>query len=243
MNLCVYGIVGQHEKDRLPTLMNTIRQFGNYQTVDAVFPKLRPVPWLGRLQEASLTRVNRKLYPGEIGCLLSHRKAWKSFLNSNYTNALILESDSETENIEGICNLIINYNEKYDVIFLGSFNGRTKIKRSSVSKFDAHREIGTPLLNTLYCAYGYCINKTAAGFLLNKTKKICYPVDYWQKWLTDNDNNLRLKVGAVVPEVISTSSAYSNIQDPKDVQVADKFPRRVKDFLADTKNSIVGYFC
>jgi glycosyl transferase, family 25 len=242
-DLCVYGIIAKHETERMPTLMAAMGGFDNRQTVDAVFPKFRSVPWLPKLQHTSRIRCQRQLNPGELGCLLSHRKAWKSFLKSDYTHALILESDSEIDDKHMVCQIIENYTERFDILFLGSYHGRTKLKRSTAELLGGNHRIGTPLANTLYCAYGYAINKKAARYLLQQTGKVSWPIDYWSKWLADDCGNYRIRTGAVVPEMISTWAAPSTIQDILVVQTAEKLPRRVKYLLGEIKNSIIGYFC
>jgi GR25 family glycosyltransferase involved in LPS biosynthesis len=227
----------------MPTLQAAMGGFANRQMVGAVFPEFRSVPWLRQLQQTSMVRCGRQMNHGEIGCLLSHRRAWKSFLNSDYTRALILESDSEISGKDMVCKIIEEFGEQYDILFLGSYHGRTKLKRSTAESFGLHHKIGSPLPNTLYCTYGYAINKNAARHLLQQTGKVSWPVDYWDKWLTDGCGNFEIRVAAVVPEVISTWAAPSTIQDIQVVKRAEKLPRRVRYFVGEIKNSIVGYFC
>ena len=227
----------------MPTLQSAMEGFANRHIIDAIFPRLLTVPWLGQLQQKSMTRCHRQLSPSELGCLLSHRKTWKSFLKSGYARALILESDSVVSDT-GIVNRIIeDFGKRFDIIFLGSYHGRTKLKRSTVESLDRNVRIGTPLANTLYCAYGYSINKDAASYLLQQTGQASWPVDYWAKWLTDDRNNYRIRVSAVVPEVITSWAAPSTIQDIHVVQSAERLPRRIKYFLGEIKNSVIGYFC
>jgi GR25 family glycosyltransferase involved in LPS biosynthesis len=226
----------------MPTLLAAMEGFANRQTVDAIFPKLHSVPWIQQLLQTGMMRCGRQLNPGEFGCLLSHRKAWKSFLKSDFSTALILESDSEIRDKELVRKIIEEYGERFDILFLGSYHGRTKLKRSTAESLGGSLRIGTPLANTLYCAYGYVINKESAIYLLRRTGKVSWPVDYWSKWLNDDSRNYRIRVAAVVPELISTWAAPSNIQDSHVVQSAEKLPRRVKYLLGEIKNSIIGYF-
>jgi glycosyl transferase family 25 len=242
-DLCVYSIIAGHETERMSRLVATVGRFSHQQMVDAIFPKHRSVPWLRQLQQTSMIRCNRELNPGELGCLLSHRKAWKSFYNSTNSYALILESDAEILDEEMVCRILNDYRERFDILFLGSYHGRTKLRRSTTESLDGNRRIGTPLANTLYCAYGYAINKVTAEYLLQQTIKVCWPVDFWKKWLMDENHRYRIRVGAVVPEVISTWAASSTIQDMQVVQTAEKLPRRVKYLLGEIKNSIIGFFC
>ena len=242
-DLCVYGIIANHETQRMPTLMAAMEGFANRHMIDAIFPGLHAVPWLGQLQQKSMARCHRQLNPSELGCLLSHRKAWKSFQQSDNSRALILESDSVVSDVGMVCKIIEDFGKRFDIVFLGSYHGRTKLKRSTVESLDCNLKIGTPLANTLYCAYGYSINKDAASYLLQQTGQASWPIDFWSKWLTDDGCSFRIRVAAVVPEVVTTWAATSTIQDIHVVQSAERLPRRIKYFFGEIKNSVIGYFC
>ena len=116
--LCVYGIIARHEIERLPVFMHGIGKFERYHIIDAIYPKLRKVPWENKLIESGMSRINRRLGQGELGCLLSHRKAWKSFLNSKDATALILESDSIIPDVGKVQRVIKQHREEFDIIFL-----------------------------------------------------------------------------------------------------------------------------
>jgi GR25 family glycosyltransferase involved in LPS biosynthesis len=127
---CVYGIGSPYEEKRLHVLKQTLGHFQNHELVEAVFPKFDKVPWLNRVQQAALERCERELKLGEIGALLSHRRVWKRFLRSGYRKALVIESDAELVDGEMI-RTACSHAERYDMLFLGSYNGRTKLKRST----------------------------------------------------------------------------------------------------------------
>ncbi len=241
-SLCVYGIIAQHETERLSVFTDIISNFEQHRIVDAVYPTLRKVPWQNEMLDSGMSKCNRRLSQGELGCLLSHRKAWKLFLNSKHTSALILESDSTIPDISDVIRIIENYRDEFDILFLGSYHRRTKLRRSTSKLLENGHRIGVPLENTLYCAYGYLINKSAARHLLLKTGKILWPVDYWSKWLMSDNRDYVIRTGAVVPEVISSWAAPSTIQDINAVQTNEKLPRKVRYFIGEVYNSIVGYF-
>jgi hypothetical protein len=99
-----------------------------------------------------------------------------------------------------------------------------------------------PLKSTLYCAYGYLISTRGASHLLDATSKATWPVDYWRVWLASPSSDFAVRVGAVVPEVISTWDNQSSIQDADLVEAADQLPRRIKDFMADVKHTVHAYW-
>jgi GR25 family glycosyltransferase involved in LPS biosynthesis len=95
-------------------------------------------------------------------------------------------------------------------------------------------QVGTPLVHSLYCTYGYSVNKTAAKFLLESTKKFNYPVDYWKLRLKDSP----LRVGGILPNIITTVSSFkSTISHPNQNIFVLLF-----DTTINLKNSIISFF-
>jgi GR25 family glycosyltransferase involved in LPS biosynthesis len=240
IDFCVYGIIAPHETERMPSLQAVMAGFTNHRMVNAIFPKYCKVPWVKQLLQQSFMRCHRHLNLGELGCLLSHRKTWKTFLKSGYDYGLILESDSTIKDNALLQHIITAHAGRFDILFLGSYHGRTKVKRSTSESF-GKMTIGEPLPNTLYCTYGYVMQKTAAKHLLRQTGKVSWPVDFWSKWLADDRGTYQMRVGAVAPEVISTWDAPSTIQDIRLVRSAEQLPRRIKYFLGEVKNSLIGF--
>jgi GR25 family glycosyltransferase involved in LPS biosynthesis len=240
--LCVYGIIAGHETERMQLLANVLETFPHGDVVNAIFPALRKVPWQNRLLAQGEFRCGRRLAIGELGCVLSHRNAWKRFLNSTFDRVLILESDSRIPDAGKVVRAIEEYGEQYDILFLGSYHGRTKLRRSTAHQVEPHRFIGVPLPNTLYCAYGYVLTREAARFLLKRTAKVAWPVDYWSKWLRSENGDYLMRVGAVVPEIISSWPVSSSIQDHAAVRANESFLRRLRYVLIELYNSIKGFF-
>jgi hypothetical protein len=108
-----------------------------------------------------------------------------------------------------------------------------KLMRSSKVNVKEQYEIGTPLINSLYCTYGYSINKIAAKFLLENTKKFNFPVDYWKLRL----KNASLRFGGILPNVITTVPSFqSTISHSKSNIFGIIF-----DSIIDFKNNLISF--
>jgi len=235
--ICAYGIIAPHETERHEALLKNIGKFENNQISEAIFPKFRKIPCAKEIQKASIKRCNRQLSLAEMGCLLSHRKVWKTFARSDYSLALVLESDSEIQNIDLVNKVLEEYGDSFDLFFFGAYNGRIKLRHSTTLSLGNGYKIGVPLETTIFCAYGYMINKVASLYLLKATRRAAWPVDYWKEWLVHNKHLYQIRVGAVTPEVISTWETPSSIQSAK-VNILSDF----KAFLVDIFNSLRAFF-
>lgn len=121
---------------------------------------------------------NGLLTPSIIGCALSHRKAYETFLESKYQNCLILEDDAVftskmyTYLATGKFDLLVEQISKikYDVFLWGRmFDNELGTTYTSLS------EIYKPILNKgIYSAHAYQITRSSAEKLLNN----CLPIQY-----------------------------------------------------------------
>lgn len=230
-------ITSKIEIKRAANIANLKLAFENITIIDAVYPSVTKVPFLAKLKAAAIPRIKRPLSDGELGCILSHRKAWTKILHESSSEAsfLILESDAIINEASIIKMKIEALHETFDIVFWGAFDGRAKLFNSKRSVLIGKYKFGTPLLNALYCTYGYSINKKAARYLLSNTKKPLYPVDYWKYRLA----NSGLEIGAVVPELIRTEGrANSYVQDPTNFSIFEF----LFDKLIDAKNTLLCYF-
>ena len=109
-----------------------------------------------------------------------------------------------------------------------------KLLKSSKNQLSDQYQVGTPLVHSLYCTYGYSVNKTAAKYLLESTKRFNYPVDYWKLRLKDSP----LRVGGILPNIITTVSSFkSTISHPNQNIFVLLF-----DTTINLKNSIISFF-
>ncbi|WP_034475017.1 glycosyltransferase family 25 protein [Aestuariibacter salexigens] len=72
--------------------------------------------------EANAGRFYRDLSRGEVGCYLSHRKAWQTIVDEQLPYAVILEDDIELQgNIEQVGNVIGQLDVAWDYIKLAEY--------------------------------------------------------------------------------------------------------------------------
>ncbi len=224
--MLIFLISSTIEKERISNIISIKEIFNKVIDIEAIYPNLIHVPFLNNLKNLSKIRTKRELKSSEIGLLLSHRSAWNKFLLTEDNEALFLESDSLILDKEFIQNNLVKFHLNYDIFFWGAFDGRMKIHKKSnfiLSKYF----IGHPVVNSLYCTYGYSLNRKAAKYLLKQTNKINYPVDYWKKRL----HNSNLIIGGIYPEVISTNGYFSSTIQNSNFNIYNyKFVKKIIDF-------------
>ena len=122
-------------------------------------------------------KINRPLRRGEIGCYLSHIKAWESFLNSNNKYALILEDDAVfiEDFKEKLKNLLIEIDFPFDIIYLNE-NCENHFGEKCLYGYQRSENLFSP--GTVgYGLYGYLLSRRGATKLLNEALPIERPID------------------------------------------------------------------
>lgn len=232
-----YIIGSKHEMDRAENMNLLQAKIPSLQFEEAIYPAYVKIPFLNQLRQRSFERTGHTLSLGELGCLLSHRKVWRKIVergSNAKTMFLVLESDSHLNNEELIRTHFETMAQEFDLFFWGAWEGHMKLLRSSKRTLSDDFVFGKPLLKTVYCTYGYSLNAKAAAYLLERTKKIGYPVDQFKQMVDEKD----LRIGGVYPELINTvGRAKSYIQQNRN---------RVKEFfiwlVLDIRNSLICYF-
>lgn len=231
-----YIIGSVHERDRIGNIKALREQIPSLQYEEAIYPDYVKVPFLEQLKELSFERTGHRLSNGELGCLLSHRKVWRKIVESDREDDmfLVLESDSNFTDITLLKDQFGLMAHHFDLFFWGAWEGHMKLFRSSRKKLSRGFTYGTPYIKTVYCTYGYSLNKKAAAHLLHKTNKTGYPVDQFKQFVHENE----LRIGGTSPELISTiGRKKSYIQQNRN---------SVKEFfiwmMLDLRNSIICYF-
>ncbi len=232
--MLAYLISSIHETDRIKNIDLLKKQLNEIIHIEAVYPKNIHVPFLDKILIAAKNRTNRVLKNSELGLLLSHRAAWESLLKNSADSGLVLESDSMLINKDILQEYFTLMHQKYDLFFWGAFDGRIKIYNRDRLFIQENYYIGTPVINSLFCSYGYSINKKAANYLLLQTNHVNYPIDFW-KYRLKNSN---LKIGGVFPEIISTAPQYKSTIQTNEFNI---YNFKFINFLIDLKNTILSY--
>lgn len=232
-----YIIAAVHETDRTENVKQLLDSLPSLNLVEAIYPSKRKIPFKEHLLKQSLLRTGTALSNGELGCLLSHRKIWQKIVNETKDANqmyLVIESDSQFCNLQLIQQQFTVIANNYDLFFWGAWEGHMKLFKSSIQKIADGYLIGQPFIKTVYCTYGYSINKCAAQLLLKRTGKINYPVDQFKHFINQHE----LRIGGVCPELISTLKQKKSYIQPN----KNKFKVSFFLFLLDIRNSIICYF-
>ncbi len=231
-----YLIYSKSELSRQSNIERLQLLLPELELVEAFYPNKQKTPFLKKAMAVSLQRTGAALLAGEIGCLLSHRAIWRKIAASDIdaaTHCLVLESDSRLNNPDLLVNFDKGLITPYDLFFWGAWDGHMQIFKNGRMSINEY-QIGTPFLKSIYCTYGYSLNKQTAKFLLKRTGKFNYPVDQYKRFMQQND----LKIGGIVPELISTTGDASNIRTNRKWEWANQLYLRLLDF----KNYLICYF-
>lgn len=233
--MLTYLVTSKDEIERHEHVASLKILFPKLIAIEAVYPSKIHVPFHNQIKAITKDRTGKALSNGALGCLLSHRVIWRRFLNQQtHDFCLILESDSKIDNIAIIQAHQKRISTQYDLFFWGAFDNRMKLLKSTKVNLVDQYQIGNPLINSLYCTYGYSINKAAAKFLLDNTKRFNFPVDYWKLRL----KNAPLRVGGILPNIVTTVSSFqSTINHSKSTLSAIIFGS-----VIDFKNNLISFF-
>jgi len=256
--LKTYLLSAPFETDRQQNVALLCSQLPEIELVDAIYPSKQKIPFINDIITVSAQRTGKALLLGEIGCLLSHRKIWQKILLADAAEKahfLILESDSvlnmpayfNTQNAALALSQKLNLTssitskqlnpqiiEAHDLFFWGAWDGYMQLFQSTKQPLLQGFQYGEPFIKTIYCTYGYSLNKKAASMLLHKTKHIAYPVDQFKRYLQQTD----LKIGGVVPELISTCGSKSHIREKKSFKLFN----HLFLLLLTIKNKLICFF-
>jgi GR25 family glycosyltransferase involved in LPS biosynthesis len=209
-----YILYSPLEMDRTTRVEAMRQQFKQFTISESIYPSNTHIPFLKAIIEKSKERTGKALMATEVACLLGHRRILRQIVKAatnNEEHFLVLESDSKILDFSLLETQFEPISKQYDLFFWGAWEGNAKIKRSkSVLLQGGHNKykVGEPLLNTIYCAYGYSINKPTAQYLLKQTSKVSTPYDIFKKFIDPE----RIKICTITHEIINTTD-NENIND------------------------------
>jgi GR25 family glycosyltransferase involved in LPS biosynthesis len=177
----------------------------NFRYFNAIDLKGKKIPFINDYK----IKINTNFSVGAFGCLLSHRRILKNFINSREEGYITILEDDINLNIKKYQYLIqkIDKAGDFDILFLGANNLNSyPIINIFNNKFLAFNLIAKPIEDTLYCSYAYIISRKGAMKLL-KEMKIGTPIDYW-----NNYRNIEYRViypNIAVPNKYSLNSSIT----------------------------------
>ena len=233
-----YILYSPLEKDRTTRVEAMRQQFKQFTISESSYPSNTHIPFLKAIIEKAKERTGKALMATEVACLLGHRRILRQIVKAatnNEEHFLVLESDSKILNFELLKNHFETISKQYDFFFWGAWEGNAKVKRSKGKLIEGKYTIGEPLLHTIYCTYGYSLNKSTAQYLLKQGRIISTPFDIFKQFIDPS----KIRLGTITKEIITTWDEGSYIRN-------DKFFKRSKKavfiFFLNIKNSIQAYF-
>ncbi|MFM7645869.1 MAG: glycosyltransferase family 25 protein, partial [Sphingomonadales bacterium] len=206
--------------------------------VDAVFPAITRIPFLAKLLRLAKQRTGYPMQAAELGCLLGHRKIWRMILAENSgagKHYLVLESDSQIQDMNWLTRNFDALTTGSDLFFWGAFDGRIKLFSSSATKVDDTHRVGEPLINSLYCTYGYSLTSQTAALLLRKTAHLTYPVDHFKRFFSRGE----ISILGILPQAICSTNAGGSQTRPG---LQSNLFDLLFDRLIDLKNDLLTRF-
>lgn len=145
-----------------------------------------------------------QLTPGEIGCFLSHKKAWQNCLNSNQIT-LILEDDFllKPHFMEAL-DIAINKFHDWDIFRLQALSETPSTELASYGSTQVVKNLRDPLASA-----GYLIKPSGAEKLLKKSDKIFEPIDHF----LEHTKFHQAKIVAIKPYAVDINQLPTTITD------------------------------
>ena len=187
MDPLIYVINLDRAQARLAALKAQIDRLGwSFRRVTAIDGRQMDPASLARLAPAPWSRYqSRRLTPGEIGCLASHRMAWTALIDSGRPWALVLEDDAVLGSEVPQALDVFARQTAFDLVKLEGIS--VKVNKS----FGTRMVEGPPdifLMQTVSAgAAVYCLTQRGAQKLLRITASMNREVDFFirQFGLTD----------------------------------------------------------
>ena len=243
-NIKTYILHSEFEKDRIARVNALREQFKFFTISESIYPTNTHIPFLKAIIEKSKERTGKALMATEVACLLGHRRILRQIVKAatnNEEHFLILESDSKILDFSLLETNFEPISKEYDLFFWGAWEGNAKIKRSkSIILQDGPNKykVGEPLFNTIYCAYGYSINKPTAQYLLKQTSKISTPYDIFKQFIDPE----RIKIGTITHEIITTTDKDAKGSYIRKTNFLRYLKRALLMVILNFRNNIRAYF-
>lgn len=159
------------------------------------------------------------LQPGELGCLLSHRKVYQIMVSRHIPHALVLEDDAGLEDeLPDVVRTLTDSPVAWDLI---RFLDKKKVYRKKcrrIGMIDATHEL-TRLPTNSGGAYGYLLNQRAAARLLELMGK---------NWLQNDVLHSRAWFTGLTTYIVRPSPVTHPVDDDDSIIGAVRFEKRIE---------------
>ena len=133
-------------------------------------------------------KLNRRTFhlpmtAGEIGCYLSHRRAWQRVLDHDLDYAVILEDDVILgDDFSHALQVIPGITEPWDMLKLGAVSRKPVLQRTPAGRLSLCRYLKVPI-----SAYAQVVSRSGAEKLLQCREIFGRPVDVDLQYVWEND--------------------------------------------------------
>lgn len=206
----VYFINLDKSTDRLASIIPKLKSLGyEFTRISGIYGK----DIAAKEKEKLINRSKYKLFMhnnignGTIGCYLSHLKSWKTFLESEYSYALIFEDDVDFDSkvLKSVIDELVQNASDWDMVNIDiNRSGWTKpIKRLAKTNYELvkfRQRVGN--------SSGYLISRQTAKILLQKALPMLMPLDHYfvRSW------EFGLKLRGVTPQIVKQDFGDSEIK-------------------------------
>ncbi|MBP3194898.1 MAG: glycosyltransferase family 25 protein [Cardiobacteriaceae bacterium] len=176
MKYPVFVISLTKDEERRKQLKEQFNSYNEFKIIDAVEGNKINIQEYFKYLSGSLAKYNVLISPNELGCTLSHIKAYEEFLQTDAQYCLILEDDiiGGDEIIEKAFSLTDKI-PKNAMILLGGGDPKAWGKKIA----DNFYQISRYSLERIYNAHAYILDRQAAENLLSIQKDTPTLTDIW----------------------------------------------------------------
>ena len=160
--------------------------------------------------KANAARAKYPLVAPEIGCYLSHLRAWQAIVDADLPMAVVLEDDfTITGDLAGVIAALAQDHGDWDIAKLFSF--RPDVRLMGARELTADVRIGFPY-RVPSTTLGYAVRREAAIRLLQVSTPFFRPIDEDHKFFWEKD----LRIALVQPQPLKVG-----LQDAAEGTVGD----------------------
>ena len=243
MKNLVFVISLKSDEARREKLKERFKNYGEFKLVEATDGRAMSAKEYYGYALPGLEAYGRLLSPSEVGCSLSHARAYEEFLKSDASFALILEDDviGDESGIKKAFETAAKMDEG-SALICGAQDGlEGRFSAFGKKLEDNFWLVSKRSYGTIYRAAAYVLDRRAAEKILQTHKKALCVADFWQILLLKN--GLKMYFSDIFAH--PTDLADSNIQAERVQRARDKasFKTRLNSLKYVVATRFESVFC
>ncbi len=145
-----------------------------------------------------------ELTPNELGCFLSHKKAWQECVDKNIPTIIFEDDFCLLPHFEKAIHFLVNESTNWDAVRLQGLSNVPQEKIQGNEEFDLVRNIGDAVGAT-----AYLLKPSAAQTLINASSDIYEPLDHF----LEHHQKHHLEFLAISPYPVDITGVETTIAD------------------------------